>query len=190
MNATSSSSSFINKQEIIEVVEEDKHKETISRVDNNHGAIVSRASEKHDIMELIMSHGPSNKRFTIICIVGAQGLGKTTLASLVYWDNTMCTSFEARSWMCLSDVCDYEGLLRSVVESLTGVSCRLSERDELEELVREELIGKKFLLVLDDLHESNAEICTHLTTLLRGFQGSFYSKHNLSKDEFEMLETS
>jgi hypothetical protein len=124
-------------------------------------------------MEFIIPHGPSNKHLTIICIVGAQGLGNTTLSSLVYWDNTVCRAFEARAWMYLSDVCGYEGLLRSVVESLTGVSCRLSERDELEELVRGELMGKKFLLVLDDLHESNAEICTHLTMLLSvGERGS------------------
>jgi hypothetical protein len=44
INTTSSSSSLINKQETVQVVEEDKDKETISRVDNNHGALVSRAS--------------------------------------------------------------------------------------------------------------------------------------------------
>lgn len=148
MGATLSSSSLINKQEIIARVEDGKHEETVRRVDDKHGVIISRESEKHAIMELITPHDPINERFTIVCIVGAQGLGKTTLASLVYWDNTMCRSFDARAWMCLSNtICDYGGLLRFVVEFLTGVSGRLSERDELEELVREELMGKKFLLV-------------------------------------------
>ncbi|CAO2046646.1 unnamed protein product [Urochloa humidicola] len=168
VGATSSCSSSINKQDITVIrVENDNHKGRIRREDDDkHGGLVNRESEKRDIMELITSHDPSSKRFTTISIVGAQGLGKTTLASLVYWDNAMYRSFEARAWICLSDACDYEGLLSYVVESLTGVSCRLSERDELEELVREELMGKKFLLVLDHLHENNAEICRHLIPLV------------------------
>jgi len=176
MGATSSSSSsLINKQEIIGRVKEkhESYEEMKIGVDTEHGGIVGRADEKRDIMKLIMSHGPSNKRFTIICITGGHGLGKTTLASLVYWDDTMCRSFEARAWMCSSHVTDIEELLRSTVSSLTGVSCRLNDRDELEELVKEELMGKKFLLVLDDLHENNVEICRRLILLLSvGDKGS------------------
>lgn len=146
--------------------------EIIGRVDDKH-EIIGRAADKHKIMELILSHDPNNNRFTIVCITGADGLGKTTLASVVYCDETMCRSFETRAWLCLSEVCGYEELLRSVVASLTGVSCVLIEQDDLKEVLKEELMGKKFLLVLDNLCENNVEVCRRLLPLLSmGDKGS------------------
>ncbi|KAL6633961.1 hypothetical protein ACP70R_026632 [Stipagrostis hirtigluma subsp. patula] len=137
------------------------------------GDIVGRSTDKHEIMELIMSHNPTNRRYTIVCIIGADGLGKTTLASHVYCDDIMRRFFEARAWICLSDACGYEELLRSVIAFLTGVSCQINERDELEDVLKEELIGKKFLLVLDNLCQNNVEICRDLLPLLSvGDKGS------------------
>ncbi|XP_062219689.1 putative disease resistance RPP13-like protein 1 [Phragmites australis] len=160
------------QEEIIGRVD-NKHEEITGRVDNKYEGIFDRASDKHAIMELILSHDPGNKRFTTVCIVGAEGLGKTALASLVYCDDTMRRTFDARAWLCLSDACDYEGLLRSVVASLTGVSCRISEREGLEEVLEEELMGKTFLLVWANLHENNVDVCRHLLPLLSvGDKGS------------------
>ncbi|TVU29181.1 hypothetical protein EJB05_20738, partial [Eragrostis curvula] len=155
----------INKKEKITGRIGDKH-EVTGNINEKHGEIIERAIDKLEIMELIMSHDPASKRYTIVCIVGADGIGKTTLASLVYCDDSMHISFEARAWLCLSDVCDYEELLISVVASLTGVSCRLNDRDELEEVLKEELIGKRLLLVLDNLCENNVEVCKKLSSLL------------------------
>ncbi|KAL5213242.1 hypothetical protein ABZP36_024089 [Zizania latifolia] len=150
-----------------------RHEEIKGRVDDNHMEIVERVFEKHEIMELVLSNDPSNNRFSVICITGVDGLGKTSLASLVYYDKTICNSFEARAWLCLSDVCDYEELLRSAVASFTGVSCRLMKRDDIEDLLKEELMGKRFFLVMDNLCENNVDICKHLLLLLSiGDRGS------------------
>ncbi|GJN21609.1 hypothetical protein PR202_gb09101 [Eleusine coracana subsp. coracana] len=46
---------------------------------------------------------------------------------------------------------------QAITERVVGVSCRLNEPDELEELLKEELMGKKILLVLDNLCKNYVE---------------------------------
>lgn len=47
-------------------------------------------------------------------------------------------------------MCDKRRLLEKILEFTTGTSCAEASRSILEETVRDELTGKKFLLVLDD----------------------------------------
>ncbi|XP_026416794.1 putative disease resistance protein RGA4 [Papaver somniferum] len=87
-----------------------------------------------------------------LSIVGMGGLGKTTVAQMVYKDDSMVRNFEPRAWVCVSDPFDIFKILRDIIESITGRKCEdPSNVDVLAKQVKENLLGKKYFLVLDDV---------------------------------------
>ncbi|XP_026377569.1 putative disease resistance protein RGA3 [Papaver somniferum] len=132
-----------------------------------------RENDRSRIVKKLLMTDPSSsssEKFSpsVISIVGMGGLGKTTLAQLVYKDHSMERSFEPRAWLCISDNFDIILILKNILESITGKNCDLSNVDVLVRKVREEISGTKYLLVLDDLWNENAEDWEKLRDILRG----------------------
>ncbi|XP_059445096.1 putative disease resistance RPP13-like protein 1 isoform X1 [Corylus avellana] len=78
------------------------------------------------------------------------GIGKTTLAQLVYNDNRVKENFHFKAWVCVSDDFDVLKLTKAILVELDSPS----DSDSLNQLhikLMETLIGKKILLVLDDV---------------------------------------
>ncbi|KAI6673884.1 hypothetical protein NL676_001790 [Syzygium grande] len=63
----------------------------------NKSDIVGRDIDKKKIIEMLMR--PNENNLSVIPIVGIGGLGKTTLAKLVYNDDSVKEQFELRLWM-------------------------------------------------------------------------------------------
>ncbi|KAJ9178996.1 hypothetical protein P3X46_010831 [Hevea brasiliensis] len=66
------------------------------------------------------------------------GIGKTTLAQLVYNDYRLKEYFSYQAWVCVSEEFDIFRVLKTILEQLM-----------------EKLAGKKFLIVLDDVWNEN-----------------------------------
>ncbi|KAJ1427889.1 Virus X resistance protein-like, coiled-coil domain [Sesbania bispinosa] len=135
--------------------------------------IIGREDNKMEIINLLrQSHKSQN--VSLVAIVGIGGLGKTALAQLVYNDVEVQNLFEKRMWVCVSDNFDVKVILKNMLESLANkkIDDKLS-LDTLQNKLRENLTGKRYLLVLDDIWNESLEKWDQLRTyLMCGAQGS------------------
>ena len=133
---------------------------TTSRV--NEGHTYGRDEDKKAIVKLLLESGDA--QLSVIPIVGMGGLGKTTLAQLVYRDDEVSSYFDLKAWVCVSGDFDIVRLTKEILHSVdTSESCH--DNNNLESLqgkLEEKLSGKKFLLILDDVWNENYEFWTEL----------------------------
>ncbi|KAL0424039.1 UNVERIFIED_CONTAM: putative disease resistance protein RGA1 [Sesamum radiatum] len=135
--------------------------------------IYGRDEEKEMIMEKMLDNTREQDDLSIYAIWGMGGLGKTTLAQMIYNDERMERHFELRIWVCVSDDFSIQRLVKAILESIDGEVCNISELDPLQRLLQERLRGKNFFLVLDDVWNENHELWDRLREVLRcGSKGS------------------
>ncbi|KAL6606253.1 hypothetical protein ACP70R_041906 [Stipagrostis hirtigluma subsp. patula] len=129
-----------------------KLRQTDSRIiDPAEIASRSRAKDKQKIVHTLLTSA-AREDFTVLPIVGMGGMGKTTLAQLVYNDPEIKKHFQLLFWVCVSDNFDVDSLAKSIVEQApkennSSVTSGKSPLNSLENVVT----GKRYLLVLDDV---------------------------------------
>ncbi|XP_030925220.1 putative disease resistance protein RGA4 [Quercus lobata] len=128
--------------------------------------VIGREDDKKEIMKRLFDDNVV-ANISIIPIVGFGGLGKTTLAQLVYNDKNVQTEFEIKLWVCISDVFDVQRIVKEILEHLTKRKHEGSI-EMLQTRLREELNGKKYLIVLDDLWNEESNKWLLLRNLLMG----------------------
>ncbi|XP_025803328.1 putative disease resistance protein RGA3 isoform X2 [Panicum hallii] len=117
------------------------------------GSLHSYRCYELGIIDMLLSDGSdegditSDQIVTSICIVGESGMGKTELVHRIYNDQMILDAFNLRIWVYM---CDKRGLLEKIAEFTTCAYCSNAPISVLEEIVMEELSGKRLLLVLDD----------------------------------------
>ncbi|TMW84025.1 hypothetical protein EJD97_000219 [Solanum chilense] len=85
-----------------------------------------------------------------VAFVGMGGLGKTTLAQKVFNERSMENHFERRIWVSVSQTFTEEQVMRSILKSL-GDACIGDDQGELLRKINQYLLGKRFLIVMDDV---------------------------------------
>ncbi|XP_011012194.1 PREDICTED: putative disease resistance RPP13-like protein 1 [Populus euphratica] len=114
----------------------------------NEPDVYGRDSDKEAIMEsLLTQHKTDGSNLVVVPIVGMGGIGKTTLAQLIYNDERVKQCFELKAWIWASQQFDVTRIIKDILDKINASTCRTKEPDEsLMEAVK----GKKLLLVLDD----------------------------------------
>ncbi|KAJ0735486.1 putative virus X resistance protein-like, coiled-coil [Helianthus annuus] len=98
-----------------------------------------------------------NSEIRVYGIWGMGGLGKTTLAQLVYNHETVNQNFELKCWVYISENFQVKEIIKGIITSIDKCECTLTRLDVLQETLQSKLTGKKFLIVLDDVWIENRE---------------------------------
>ncbi|XP_031248365.1 putative disease resistance protein RGA3 [Pistacia vera] len=113
-----------------------------------------RDNDKNSLVDLLLSQS-SQQVLPIISIVGMGGIGKTTLARLVFNDDKVNTHFDKKIWVCVSEPFDELRIAKLILESLTNSPSQLVGLETVMQSIAQQIEGKKFLLVLDDVWTDN-----------------------------------
>ncbi|KAG7945986.1 hypothetical protein I3843_14G015200 [Carya illinoinensis] len=133
-----------------------------------------RDEDKEKVIDLLLSSDAGGNERWVIAIVGMGGVGKTTLAQLVYNESRVKQHFDLKIWFCVSEEFDMPKVEKSIIEAATSSPCpKFENLEQLQVTLKENLNGKKFLLVLDDVWSEKTIHQEFLEQLLQyGSQGS------------------
>ncbi|CAO2200496.1 unnamed protein product [Urochloa humidicola] len=133
-----------------EVVPQVLPRQTYSSLDES-VEIFGRDHDKDVVVKLLIDQ-QDQPNVQVLPIIGMGGLGKTTLAKMVYNDQKVCDHFDLKMWHCVSENFEATAIVKSVIELATNKRCDLPDTIELLQGRLQEVIGRKrFLLILDDV---------------------------------------
>ncbi|XP_074287455.1 uncharacterized protein LOC141612539 [Silene latifolia] len=153
--------------------------------------IIGREEDVEKIVGVLLgSHNVHHPNVSLLSIMGMGGLGKTALAQLVFNDPRITEAFPLKRWTCIADQ-DQEQLdlkehLAKVVKGFS-VTDKMSLED-IHHRVKEQLGGKKYLLVLDDVWTESYDEWQKLEGFLKvGGRGSWIIVTTRSKTTAQMI---
>ncbi|XP_058738246.1 disease resistance protein RGA2-like [Vicia villosa] len=170
--------------------------------------VIGRENDREEIIKLLMQphprgDGDGDQSLCVIPIVGIGGLGKTTLAKLVFNDKRMDELFQLKIWVCVSNDFDIRQLIIKVINSAyasasvpTAAAIAPQENinnfdiEQLQIRLRYKLSRQKFLLVLDDIwNEDRAEWIKFKDLIKVGAPGSKIIATTRSSSIASMMST-
>ncbi|KAM5577447.1 hypothetical protein ABKV19_008007 [Rosa sericea] len=134
----------------------DNKRETDSLVEASD--VIGRDDDKKQIISHLLNNTDisNEENVSVISILGLGGLGKTTLAKLVYNDSVAEENFDMKMWICVSDNFDIQTLICGIINAAIKQKCEDASLDLMKRRLQDILRGRKFLLVLDDIWDTES----------------------------------
>uniref|UniRef100_A0A803LU46 Uncharacterized protein n=1 Tax=Chenopodium quinoa TaxID=63459 RepID=A0A803LU46_CHEQI len=186
---------FVLSHEEGRVMKRPMRDQTYSFVDAEQ--VIGRDDDKKVILDMLLASSSTDgevaqrdKMLPVITIVGMGGMGKTTLAKLIFNDPQVEECFEMKLWVCVSDVFDIKDITENILKSATNKEIPKLEMEQLQGQLRNQIGDKKYLLVLDDVWNEIREKWLELRDLLKiGRKGSKIVVTARSRDVAEIMGT-
>ncbi|KAK4381292.1 putative late blight resistance proteinR1A-10 [Sesamum angolense] len=119
------------------------------------GKLVGLEKELVTMLDNLTGHPLQLKVFSII---GMAGIGKTTFCKKLYDHPLVMHHFYVRAWVTVSQQYQVREMLLSILCCVTNISNEIYEKrdEELREQVNRSLKCKRYLIVLDDMWDTEA----------------------------------
>ncbi|KAB1213552.1 putative disease resistance protein RGA1 [Morella rubra] len=140
----------------------------------NQSDVVGRENDKESIVHMLLSNEFDREGdVSVIPIIGMGGLGKTTLAQVVFNDERVKGHFESRMWVCVTVQFELTRILKEMIQFHSKMAFSDSSTSHLQSRLLDFLTGQRFLLVLDDVWTEDYRKWDSLKGLLKkGAKGS------------------
>ncbi|XP_045812709.1 putative disease resistance protein RGA3 [Trifolium pratense] len=128
--------------------------------------VYGREEDKNKIIDFMVHDASCFEGLSVYPIVGLGGLGKTTLAQLIFNNERVVKHFELRMWVCVSEDFSLKRMTRAILESASGHACEDLDLELLQRKLQDFIQRKRFLLVLDDVWDDKQENWQRLRSVL------------------------
>nr|ABB91438.1 R-FOM-2 [Cucumis melo] len=147
-----------------------QYRETISELEDH--KILGRDVEVESIVKQVID-ASNNQLTSILPIVGMGGLGKTTLAKLVFKHELVRQHFDKTVWVCVSEPFIVNKILLDILQNLKGgISNGGDSKEVLLRELQKEMLGQTYFLVLDDVWNENSFLWGELKYCLLKITGN------------------
>jgi len=128
--------------------------------------VFGRDDDRDKMVDILVNGASGFEDLSVYPIVGLGGLGKTTLAQLIFNHESIVKHFDLRMWVCVSDDFSIKRMTRRIIEAATKKSCDDLDLEPLQRRLQDLLQRKRYLLVLDDVWNEKQEKWHKLKSLL------------------------
>ncbi|KAG5592450.1 hypothetical protein H5410_042964 [Solanum commersonii] len=129
--------------------------------------VYGRDKEEDQIVKILINNVSNAQELSVLPIHGMGGLGKTTLAQMVFNDQRVTEHFHPKIWICVSDDFDEKRLIKTIIGNIERSSLDVEDLASFQKKLQELLNGKRYLLVLDDVWNEDQDKWDNLRAVLK-----------------------
>ncbi|CAH1440881.1 unnamed protein product [Lactuca virosa] len=138
--------------------------------------IMGREGDKEALLGKLLGN---DEKMRIVSIVGMGGIGKTTLAKVLYNEEKVKDHFELRAWICVSEELDVLNISKVIFQAVTGKNRDFANLDLLHVALKEKLLKKRVASVVDSDESYYLELLSNEDAL------SLFAQHSLGENNFD-----
>ncbi|XP_072979600.1 disease resistance protein RGA2-like [Typha angustifolia] len=124
-------------------------RETFSHISEKE-EFYGRDDDRKKVMTFLLEKD-NDKQLSVLPIVGLGGVGKTTLAKMVFNDERIERQFKPLIWVCVSENFKLREVIKKIIHNVKQEPYPLSELENMQRELVKIIGGKRFFLVLDDV---------------------------------------